>query len=345
MRPFYFVFFSILILAAPFALAQKVEVKDDPVNDRIDIFIEGKPFTSFLHSPRLEKPVLFPVHAPNGAVVTRGYPIAPRPGERVDHPHHEGIWFNHGGVNGLDFWNNSSAIPDSLKKNYGHIAVVKILKAQGGNKGIVKEESDWMDNSGTLILRETTEYIFSSTGGVWTIDRVTRLKALNGDVTIADSKEGLFAIRVDRAFEMPSNEPLVFTDSRGNPTEVKVVDNTGVTGMYTGSNGKKGDAVWGTRNNWVVLSGTKDGTPVSMALFDNPLNPGFPARFHARGYGLFSVNNFGSRSYDPSAEKSDYLLKSGKSVSLVHRFCVKSGSELTAAEAEKIFEEFRNEYK
>ena len=56
---------------------------------------------------------------------------------------------------------------------------------------------------------------------------------------------------------------LIFTDEKGNPTTVKATDNTGVTGMYVSSNGIKGDAVWGTRNEWVILTGTKDNTVIS----------------------------------------------------------------------------------
>jgi hypothetical protein len=90
----------------------------------------------------------------------------------------------------------------------------------------------------------------------------------------------------------------VFTDDKGNPTTVKATDNTGVTGMYTSNQGLKGDAVWGTRNDWVFLSGTKDNTAITFAIFDHPDNPGYPAYAHARGYGLFSVNNLGQNSYD-----------------------------------------------
>jgi hypothetical protein len=50
---------------------------------------------------------LYPLIADGGITVTRGYPLEPRPGERVDHPHHAGLWFNYGEVNGFDFWNNS----------------------------------------------------------------------------------------------------------------------------------------------------------------------------------------------------------------------------------------------
>ncbi len=163
-------------------------------------------------------------------------------------------------------------------------------------------------------------------------------------VNIGDSKEGMFAIRVDRAFEMPSDESLIFTDDKGNPTTVKATDNKGVTGMYTSSTGLKGDAVWGTRNNWVILSGMKDNVRISMGIFDNPKNPGYPAYAHARGYGLFAVNNFGQNSYDSKLEKRSFRLEKGRSVTLYHRFYVQSGSELTTEEANKIFMEFSKEY-
>jgi VCBS repeat-containing protein len=177
-----------------------------------------------------------------------------------------------------------------------------------------------------------------------TIDHISTLTTANDPVTFNDNKEGMFAIRVDRAFEMPSNESLIFTDDKGNPTTVKATDNEGVTGMFTSSNGNKGDAVWGTRNEWIILSVTKDNTPISLAFFDNPKNPGFPAYSHARGYGLFSVNNLGQNSYDPKQEKVSYTLKKGESMTLYHRFYVQSGSELNHESAQKIFELFKKAY-
>ena len=83
-------------------------------------------------------------------------------------------------------------------------------------------------------------YVFSGDKIPEPVDHISTLTAVNGPVTINDSKEGMFAIRVDRAFEMPSKESLIFTDDKGNPTTVKATDNTGVTGMYTSSNGLKG---------------------------------------------------------------------------------------------------------
>jgi hypothetical protein len=311
---------------------------------KVDVYINGNFFTSYCYPSDIEKPFLFPVLAPDGIVITRGFPIAPRKGERVDHPHHIGIWFNHGDVNGLDFWNNSSAIEADKKDLYGHIVNQKIVRAESGKTGILEVVTAWEDNKGNILLTENVTYIFSGDGHSGTIDHISTLTAVNGDVYIGDSKEGLFAIRVDRAFEMPSNESLIFTDEKGNPTTVKATDNTGVTGMYTSSKGLKGDAVWGTRNEWVILSGIKENVPVSMAIFDNPKNEGYPAYAHARGYGLFSLNNLGENSYDPKQAKISYIIEKGKSLTFYHRFYVQSGSELTPEQAEKIFREFVKAY-
>lgn len=311
---------------------------------KVDVFINGSLFTSYQYPENIEKTFLYPVNAPNGSVITRGFPIEPRKGERMDHPHHIGIWFNHGNVNGLDFWNNSSAIPTEKKDLYGHIVHQKTNIIAGGKRGILEVILNWNDNKGNLLLTENVRYIFTGDKNSRTIDHISTLTAVNGPVEIGESKEGLFAIRVDRAFEMPSKESLIFTDDKGNPSTVKATDNNGVTGMYTSSKGLKGDAVWGTRNDWIILSGVKDNITISIAIFDNPKNPGYPAYAHARGYGLFSINNFGQNSYDPKQEKKSYKIEKGQSMTLYHRFYIQSGTELTPEHTNKIFKEFSKEY-
>lgn len=321
-------------------------VRLERLDDRniVNVYVNGELFTSYRYPANLEKPFLYPIYAPGGSVITRGFPLEPRKGERVDHPHQVGLWFNHGNINGLDFWNNSSAIPADKKDSYGHIVFRKIVKAKSGKNGLLQVAADWKDNKGNTILSENTKYIFSGDKDSRIIDHITTLTAANGPVTIEDNKEGLFAIRVDRAFEMPSNESLIFTDDKGNATTVKATDNTGVTGMFTSSKGLKGDAVWGTRNEWVYLTGTKDNTSITFAIFDHPRNFGFPAYAHARGYGLFSLNNLGRNSYDPKQEKISYSLAKGESLTLRHRFYVRSGAELTPEQANKIFTDFSKNY-
>jgi hypothetical protein len=323
------------------AQASKVKLVRVDDKQKVDVMVGGKLFTSYQYLSNMEKPYLFPIYAPNGSVITRGFPIEPRKGERVDHPHQIGLWFNHGNVNGLDFWNNSSVIPANRKDSYGHIVVKQIVKAK---KNILEVVSNWDDNKGNTLLAENTKYIFSGDKNSRTVDHISTLTAVNGPVTFSDNKEGMFAIRVDRAFEMPSNESLIFTDDKGNPTNVMATDNTGVTGMYTSSSGLKGDKVWSSRNDWVMLSGTKDNVLTTMAVFDHPKNIGYPAHSHARGYGLFSINNLGASSYVPDEEKMVVTIQKGESITLRHRFYVQSGSELTPEKANQIFRAFSKLY-
>ena len=75
---------------------------------RYDVFYAGKLFTS-LHTQGFPKPILYPLHGPNGEVMVRHYPMKKGvKGERSDHPHHQSLWFTHGDVNGVSFWHIGS---------------------------------------------------------------------------------------------------------------------------------------------------------------------------------------------------------------------------------------------
>ena len=65
-----------------------------------------------------------------------------------------------------------------------------------------------------------------------------------------------------------SKKPAIFVDSQGNPTEVKVLDNTGVNGNYISSRGLEGNDVWGTRSEWVKLYSIIEDEPVSITIID-----------------------------------------------------------------------------
>ncbi|MGB0395782.1 MAG: DUF6807 family protein, partial [Flavobacteriaceae bacterium] len=68
--------------------------------------------------------------------------------------------------------------------------------------------------------------------------------------------------------ELPAKKPAIFVDAQGNPTEVKVLDNTGVNGNYLSSEGLEGNDVWGTRAEWVKLYSTINEEPVSITILD-----------------------------------------------------------------------------
>src|SRR5436853_4581728 len=195
---------------------QGVRVVADEAHQRVDITIDGKAFTSYIWPTSLKKPVLYPLITDEGITVTRGYPLEPRPRERVDHPHHAGMWFNYGNVNGFDFWNNSDAIKPEERHHYGTIRHAGIKRvASGKERGELEVEMQWLAPDGHPLLREETLFIFSAGANRRVIDRVTKLTALDQRVVFNDNKEGLFGLRVPRQLEQPSNAPATFTYTNG----------------------------------------------------------------------------------------------------------------------------------
>lgn len=320
------------VLAAMPALAQKgdgnsgVKLKVDEANRRVDVLVDGQPFTSYIWPTTIKKPVLYPLRTSAGTVVTRGFPLEPRPGERVDHPHHVGLWLNHGDVNGFDFWNNSDAIPAKDAAKYGTIVHRAIKSAKSGaDKGELAVTEDWTTPDGKTLLREDTTYVFRGGAGLRSIDRITTLTALDQKVTFHDSKEGMIGMRVARELEQPSDKAEIFTDASGKATAVAKLDNTGVSGSYTSSEGKTGDAVWATRAPWTMLSGKIGSEPITLAILDHPKNPTHPTYWHARGYGLFAANPFGAKAYTDGKVETNFSLERGQSVTLKHRVLILSG--------------------
>lgn len=318
------------MMAIVTAQVPRVEIKPDEAGRRVDITVDGKPFTSYIYPTTLKKPTLWPIVTAKGGTITRGFP--PKKGERVDHPHHVGLWFNHGDVNGFDFWNNSEAIRPDQAKKYGTIVHRKVGQVKSGaGQGELNVEMDWVAGDGATLLRENTKFIFGANDGKRTIDRITTLTTLDKQVVFRDNKEGVLGLRVTRALEHPATKPEVFADASGKATPVPVLDNTGVTGMYTSSEGLKGDAVWGTRGRWTFLSATLGTEPVTVAMLDHPSNPGYPTYWHARGYGLFAANMLGNKVFSNGKEELNLTLEPGKSVTFKHRIVIVSGA--TTAEA------------
>jgi hypothetical protein len=302
-----------------------VQVTPDEAHRRVDITIDGKPFTSYIWPTSLKKPVLYPLIDDQGITVTRGYPLETRPEERVDHPHHAGLWFNYGNVNGFDFWNNSDAIPAENRSKMGTILHSKIVSTKSGpDRGELVVESTWVPGSPTSenkpILLQTTHYIFERRKGVRTIDMDVTLKALDRAV-FKDDKEGLLGMRVARWLESPTEKGGTFMDSNGNPTQVAAAptSSTPATGIYLTSEGIKGDAAWGTRARWCSLTGTDGQHSVTIAIFDHPKNPGYPTFWHARGYGLFAANPLGQSIFAPKSPPINFTMEKDQSAFFSYR--------------------------
>ena len=313
--------------ATAFAAPKGVLLTADQSQRRVDITIDGRPFTSYIWPTTLKKPVLYPIIDADGVTVTRGWPLDPRPGERTDHPHHDGLWFNYSNVNGFDFWNNSDAIPAARAAKMGAIVFNKIVSAQSGrNRGELVTDSTWIDGLNHPILAESTRYVFARNGSTRSIDLDATLQALD-HVVFNDDKDGLLGLRVARWLESPDEKGGTFTDSNGVATKVAAAANLpGVappTGEYLTSEGVKGESAWSTRGRWCALTGHNgSGHTVTIAIFDHPGNVGYPTYWHARGYGLFAANPLGRHMFDPKQPPLNYTLQKGQSTTFRYRIVI-----------------------
>jgi Methane oxygenase PmoA len=334
------------LCASDFAKAagKGVEVVADEAHQRVDITIDGKAFTSYIWPTSLKKPVLYPLITDEGITVTRGYPLEPRPGERVDHPHHAGMWFNYGNVNGFDFWNNSDAIKPESRSKMGTIYQKKIVSTKSGDRGELIVESVWVTGEGKDLLKDTTRYVFTHRKGARIIDQITTLRALDTAI-FNDDKEGALGMRVAHWLESADEKGGIFMDAAGRPTKVDNADTTGATGVYLTSEGVKGGAVWGTRGRWCILTGNDaDKHVVTIGMIDNPENPGYPTYWHARGYGLFAANSLGRSIFDPKQPAFNFTIQKDQTATFRYRVLLFSGSA-TVDEMNKEADAFAAEYK
>lgn len=315
----------------------QVIFKHDKINQKVDVFIDKKYFTSYLYSNDLEKQVLFPIFTASGKDITRGFPLAPRPFERTDHPHHIGLWFNFGDVNGLDFWNNSLTIKPENKHKYGSIKFIKI-KNINASKGKLQTLAAWIDNEGKKLLEENTTFIFSENNGLRSIERITQLTSKQKEVIFTENKEGLIGLRVDRAFEEPSQKAERYLDSNGNMTETPVLNNEGVNGVYRNAEGVTGSDVWSKKSKWVALHADKSGEIITIVMFDNEKNPNYPAWSHARGYGLFAMNNLAGKAVDKDSPSVKITLKKGEKITFRHKIII--GGNLSDSQIDNMANNF-----
>jgi hypothetical protein len=292
----------LLVLAATCLSAQ---VKFTP--EDVAINVDGKPFTVFHYGEKNNKPFLAPLRSASGKIVTRGFPMEEIAGESRDHLHHTGLWFSYDDVNGVKFWEND---PSYTKPNIGRIVVTHTEMKDGDKSGILRATMEWRDPNGKVLLVENRDMTFYSDPTRRIIDFHIALTAAQ-EVTFGDTKEGAFAIRLHDSF----------TEKKG----AKIVDADGRIGMKN---------VWGKRSNWVDYTAELGGERLGVAIFDNPKNPHSPTYWHARDYGLFSLNPFGQNSFDEKMAENKTKLPAGQKLVFQWRVIIHPGDASTGGVAE-----------
>lgn len=288
--------FLLCLLGASLSAQVRFAPEDITVN------IDGKPFTTFHYGTDANKPFLAPLRSASGKIVTRHFPMENIVGESHDHLHHRGLWFSYDDVNGVKFWEND---PSYTKGRVGRIVVRNTDWKDGDRSGTLTALMEWRDPDGKVLLNEIRKMTFYSDPKLRTIDFEITLKAAE-DVTFGDTKEGAFAIR------LADN----FTERKGG----RMVDADGRVGMKN---------VWGKRSNWVDYTADVDGEQLGVAIFDSPQNPRHPTYWHARDYGLFALNPFGQKAFDPKLEESHWKVPAGKQIVFRWRVVIHPGDAET----------------
>ena len=183
----------------------QVTFTTDENNQKVNVLNDGK----------TPKPVLYPVITKSGKKITRGFPIEPVEGERVDHPHHVGIWFNYGDVNGLDFWNNSYAIKEEDKHKYGTINHRQIV------------ETDAIRVTRGLELPSDRPDIFMDANGIPTEVKVLNNEGVNGNYLTSEGKTG------EEAWGTRAKWTTLYGKIADEPVSVTIMDHPGNVGYPT----------------------------------------------------------------------------------------------------------------
>jgi hypothetical protein len=286
---------ALMLLASPLLAADITATKD-----KTEVtFKDGDTVvTKYVFGGDIPKPHFWPVHAPDGTLVTASSP--------ANHKHHKSIWFCHGDVIpegitlktkssdkrvvGVDFW--------SEHEGHGKIVCVEVGEPKAVN-GVVTlpTKNEWRTPDGDKILDETRVLTVRKAGNGYLIGFDIDLHASTCDLKFGDTKEGSFGTRISES---------ITTEKKLNDT-------------LTADGGRKGEkAIWGHPVSWMDSSGMVDGKTVGLAVFDHPTNA-VRATSHGRAYGLMAANPFGrEKSFPPSMKgKSDLVaMKKGDHLKL-----------------------------
>ncbi len=287
------VFIAAMLIAAfvPCAAAADKVVLQELETGKLDLRINDQPFATYNYGADLPKPFLLPVRSAAGIVINRELGDA----SDSDHPHHTGMWNSVDEVNGIQFWAEKGPIRNES---------LKILSS-GDATAAWSVNNQWTHpDSGVIQLTEAAT-ITVHANRLLVYDMT--LTASSVDVSIEDTKEGLFGFRVAPSMKEKNGGSVIASD-----------------GTETTAN------CWGKPFPWIDYFGTVDGKTVGVAIMDHPKNFR-PSRYHVRDYGLFSISPFGEKAYTNGAnEAAPVHLKTGESLRLRYAMFFHDGDTKSA---------------
>jgi hypothetical protein len=240
-----------------------------------------------------QNPCLYPLYAPGGRLVVRGFPMEHRDGEARDHPHHRACFFAHGDVNGHDFWHGK----DCRIRVTDH-------RIDGDTLHFT---ADWIGPDGK-VATEKRSMRFSGDEKQHQIQFDITLIPEDEEMVMGDTKEGTFAIRLAPSLRLKGER---------------------ARGSILNADGLKDNECWGKRSPWVVYEGPVGGRMVRVRINDDPDNPRHPTWWHARDYGLFAANPFGRSDFERGADKMPMTVTKSNPLRLRYTLDLATGTVLS----------------
>lgn len=302
---------TLLVLAGGIMWSASVqaEVQVKRVEGGVEVTLDGQPFTTYVFKSNV-KPILWPVIGPTGKEMTRAWPMREgNPDEKKDHPHQRSFWFDHGNVNGIDFWAETARVQ-------GKIEHKELVKAEGGKVGTIVTKNDWLGPDGAKIVEDLRTHRFGGDQNARWIDCDFVVTAAAPEVKFGDTKEGSFGLRIAES--------------------MRVDRKTG--GKIITSEGLADDKAWGKPAAWVDYHGPVQGETLGIAILNHPSSFRYPSHWHVRTYGLFAANPWGLGDFTSGKVRSDYTMQKGESFTLRYRVIFHKGDEKEG----KIAEAFAN---
>ena len=267
--------------------------------DRVTVTIDGHDFGSLYFGKDANKPFFHPLTTPDGVHLTRGFPVAPVPGEPEDHPHQKGLWIGTERLSGMDLWENDRTYK---RPRMGSIQFVDVTRLKSGSRGELGFRADWLSPEGKRLVTEDRLMTFFSIAAIAHVLDVDVTLTAREPVTFEDHQDAIIGTRLAPAFDEKNG------------------------GIAMNAEGYRGEAgIRGRASRFLDWHTTIGGKRVGIAILDHPTNLHSPARWHLRSFGFVTANPFARKAFDPAAESGAKPMVAGEKLRLRYRVVVYSG--------------------
>ncbi len=242
--------------------------------DRIVVYIDGDPFTTYTFGEEHKYPFLYPVNGPaTGKSVTAW--------DQGPYPHHSSLyisldWVRSEGVERGNYWQPRHELET------GRVVSTepRIIEATG-RKVVLRDTCDWVvPATGVHQLRDTrTITITAPSSEIRILDFEFQFETLQ-ELHVGPTGHSFFSARMRPELAV------------GDPNRGPDVAHLG-TGTIVDADGNRNESGTFRQNAaWCAYYGEHHGETEGLAVVQHPGNPGYPAPWFTRDYGFLSPTRF-----------------------------------------------------